>query len=731
PEIISQSASQISPNDIRIEGDYAYVSDFYGFDVYDISEPEVPVLLGEYYHESTSTSSQRLCVRGNYVYVQRNHQLRGNYGADIWSRVLTVDVTDKASPAGVAAGPKAYKHYHDITRSGDTVFISSPSGFRALDVSTPAEPRVAGDFTVTLDDFALSGDYAFLAEGEAGMSVWDIPVVKNRLPHQKISTTGKGSAGRQRTARGDALWREQGSPVKVAVFDDVDDASGIAIKGDFAYLRDKLRLHVLDISNPAVPETVCQYTNESGITDHMISGTTLYLLSYGNLAILDISNPASPVLVGRSATYSGGRTLTVSGDFAYIMDSEEDSYGYFHNFLEVMDISDPSVPIRVSYLEINSCNSSRMFADGDYLYFANAKGLNIYDISNAPDYHLVSITPGRNALTTYNQYGVFIEDNYAYYSGDSGFNVLDISNPSAPFNVGGVDTGGPEGPIRKEGNTVYVGDGRSLLSIYRQFDTSTSVEISTAKKRFYFASTTGGKSTSARGFYLSSRGGGDGQWQASVDKDWLTCTPVSLDYGELSIDASGLEPGSYSGTVTITGPVIINSLKLEVVLNVIASQSSAEPFGLVATPEDGDVVSGSVPFNGWVLDDIEVVKVEIALVYGNAELLIGEAALVEGARPDVEAAYPGYPRGERAGWGYMQLTRGLPRGLDGNLMFRVYASDVEGHRTLLGTRTIIVNNSVAVAPFGAIDTPLRGGTAEDTAYSNYGWVLHRSPTRFP
>ncbi|MCP4214389.1 MAG: hypothetical protein GY765_07015, partial [bacterium] len=41
PEIISQSASQISPNDIRIEGDYAYVSDFYGFDVYDISEPEV------------------------------------------------------------------------------------------------------------------------------------------------------------------------------------------------------------------------------------------------------------------------------------------------------------------------------------------------------------------------------------------------------------------------------------------------------------------------------------------------------------------------------------------------------------------------------------------------------------------------------------------------------------------------------------------------------------------
>ncbi|MCP4216666.1 MAG: hypothetical protein GY765_18585, partial [bacterium] len=353
------------------------------------------------------------------------------------------------------------------------------------------------------------------------------------------------------------------------------------------------------------------------------------------------------------------------------------------------------------------------------------------DISNAPDYDLVSITPGINAQTTYNQYGIFIEDNYAYYSGDSGFNVLDISNPSAPFNVGGVDTGGPEGPIRKEGNTVYVGGSRSFLSIYRQFDTSTSVEISTAKRRFYFASTTGGASTSARGFYLSSRGGGDGEWQATVDKDWLTCTPVSADYGELSIDASGLEPGSYSGSVTITGPEIINSQQLEVVLNVIASQSSAEPFGLVATPEDGTTVSGSVPFTGWVLDDIEVAKVEIALVYGNGESFIGEAALVEGARPDVEAAYPGYPRGERAGWGYMLLTQGLPGGLDGSFTFRVYASDVEGNRTLLGTRNLMVSNSTAVAPFGAIDTPLQGGTATGTSYSNYGWVLTPQPNTIP
>ncbi|MCP4217227.1 MAG: hypothetical protein GY765_21465, partial [bacterium] len=372
PEIISQSASQISPNDIRIEGDYAYVSDFYGFDVYDISEPTVPVLLGEFYMESTSGVSQRLSVRGNYVHVLRNHQFSSTSGTDQWSEMITVDVTDKANSAVQGERLQLVIHYQDIAWSGDTVFILCPNGFRAFDVSNPANTRGAGDFIVTLDDFVLSGDYAFLAEGEAGMSVWDISGVKNRLPNENVSITGKGSTGRQGTAGGDALWQEQGSPVKVAVFDDVDDVSGIAIKGDFAYLRDKLRFHVLDISNPAAPEAVYQYTNDKYINDHMISGTTLYLLSYSNLIIFDISNPASPVLVGRSAANTGGDTLTVSGDYAYIMSSEEWQI-YVSNYLEVMDISDPSVPIKVSSREINNYNSSRMFADEDYLYFANAE----------------------------------------------------------------------------------------------------------------------------------------------------------------------------------------------------------------------------------------------------------------------------------------------------------------------------------------------------------------------
>jgi hypothetical protein len=42
-----------------------------------------------------------------------------------------------------------------------------------------------------------------------------------------------------------------------------------------------------------------------------------------------------------------------------------------------------------------------------------------------------------------------------------------------------------------------------------------------------------------------------------------------------------------------------------------------------------------------------------------------------GARPDVQAAYPGVPANDRAGWGYLLLTNQLPNGGNGTYRFHV------------------------------------------------------------
>jgi hypothetical protein len=112
------------------------------------------------------------------------------------------------------------------------------------------------------------------------------------------------------------------------------------------------------------------------------------------------------------------------------------------------------------------------------------------------------------------------------------------------------------------------------------------------------------------------------------------------------------------------------------------------------------------------------------------EIYIGDATFVDGARPDVEALFWTWPGCSRAGWGLLVLTNMLPSGGNGVFRLRAYADDVEGHTTLLGTKTFAADNGSSVFPFGAIDTPAQGETVSGT-FINFGWALTGQPREIP
>ncbi|NIM15908.1 MAG: hypothetical protein GTO45_28245 [Candidatus Aminicenantes bacterium] len=155
------------------------------------------------------------------------------------------------------------------------------------------------------------------------------------------------------------------------------------------------------------------------------------------------------------------------------------------------------------------------------------------------------------------------------------------------------------------------------------------------------------------------------------------------------------------------------------------------PFGSFDTPIDGSTVASSIPVTGWALDDSGVESVKIYRGFGGTLVYIGDAQLVEGARPDVAAAYPQYPNKTKAGWGYMMLTNFLPDGGNGTFVLYAIATDGVGKTTTLGTKTIYCDNAHAVKPFGAIDTPTQGGTASGDSFINWGWVLTPQPNSIP
>lgn len=246
-----------------------------------------------------------------------------------------------------------------------------------------------------------------------------------------------------------------------------------------------------------------------------------------------------------------------------------------------------------------------------------------------------------------------------------------------------------------------------------------------------FGASFSGIVTSPQTVLVSNTGSGTLNWNASGNVSWLSLNPSSGTGDSLlavSVNPAGLTAGSYSGTISITDPNATNSPQtISVQLQIYNPGTTAVPFGDFSTPVEGSATYNSVPVTGWALDDIGVENVKIY----NGESYIGDAIFVEGARPDVETAYPTYPNNYKAGWGYMLLTHFLPNGGNGTYTLIAKATDMEGNEVVLGSKTITIDNTHEVKPFGAIDTPTQGGTASGKNFINSGWALTPQPNSIP
>ena len=195
-------------------------------------------------------------------------------------------------------------------------------------------------------------------------------------------------------------------------------------------------------------------------------------------------------------------------------------------------------------------------------------------------------------------------------------------------------------------------------------------------------------------------------WTAASNSPWLVVSPtsgtgsgaltVSVQHppGGISPDQTGSITFSFTGAGPVPGPIPVRLR--------IAFGSSEPPGGAFDTPNDGATgISGSIAVTGWAVDDVDVSRVRIWRdpVAGEAAgtlVLVGDATLVEGARPDVAGRLPHRCRVRHApGWGYLLLTNFLPNLGNGTFRLHAFAEDADGHSTLLGSKTIIVGNANA------------------------------------
>jgi hypothetical protein len=258
-------------------------------------------------------------------------------------------------------------------------------------------------------------------------------------------------------------------------------------------------------------------------------------------------------------------------------------------------------------------------------------------------------------------------------------------------------------------------------------------EISVNRASLNFGYIIGSSHMPQETFTIYNSGGGALNWSASTVVENISLRPNSgtnFCVVEVTINPVGLLPAKYEGVIYVTAPLASNS-PVAVKLNLSVKQQASPPFGEFSTPLDGSTVYSSIPVTGWALGDTGIDSVKIYREDGSNLVYIGDALFVEGARPDVEAAYPDSPMNYKAGWGYMMLSHFLPNGGNGTFKIHAIATDKEGLTTTLGIKTITIANATAVKPFGALDFPAPGGTASGNNYRTHGWVLTPLPNKIP
>jgi RNA polymerase sigma factor (sigma-70 family) len=290
-------------------------------------------------------------------------------------------------------------------------------------------PGYDRDWTAEL---AVAGNYAYLADGRAGLQVIDVS--------------------------------DPASPVRVGGIDTGSSAKDVVVSGNHAYMADfRAGLQIIDITDPAHPIRVGgSKTNTSspdGARGVAVSGNYAYLADGAKgMQVIDISDPVNPVPVGGIATIGSGsraRAVEVAGNYAYV--TSLTSRG-----TTMVDISDPANPVRVGSFDIGGDGIAVV---GDRVYTSNANGsLQVLDISdplNPAQVGEVEDDGNRHSFR-----GVAIAGTHAYVAGGPNtFLVIDVSDPANPVEVGFHESRHQATGVAVVGTLAYVADGIAGMQI--------------------------------------------------------------------------------------------------------------------------------------------------------------------------------------------------------------------------------------------------------------------------
>jgi hypothetical protein len=308
----------------------------------------------------------------------------------------------------------------------------------------------------------------------------------------------------------------------------------MTVYGKYIFLNEVYKgIHVIDNSNPAQPKNI-SFINIPGNVDLAITGSTLYADAFGDLVTFDITDPTNAmaknfainVFPGNSIYYYNGTTNpdSVNVIVSWIIKDTTVNYnpgnfiypGWYNNCPNCMTFAAvPSASNSNGATTGTNGSTARFSIVNNFLYTVDFSSLTTFNISNnlqpalantlQVGLHVETIYPFKDKLFIGSNNGVYMydissspgkpsaagefthvrgcdpviaDDDYAYVTlNDSsaclGFNnelqVVNIKDLNNSFLVKSYQLTHPTG-LSKDGNTIFICDGKGGLKIYNTAD---------------------------------------------------------------------------------------------------------------------------------------------------------------------------------------------------------------------------------------------------------------------
>lgn len=465
--IYAGSALWQGTNAVAGSGNIGYSYPYFGLQVYDLTNPLSPALIGECFRLARAYG---MAIDGDFVYVAA-----GTAG------LLIFDVSDPYRPvlAGEVnldgLGTWGQELAQNVEIVGQLAYVSAEAVMAIVDISDPYAPQLVRHFVPwsPVHDAVISGNYAILAGG-GSILVYDLsvpgtpPLVESVSLANRVFGLARVADQLYAADYSDGMWvLNAASPLSLQELGEWTDTATnrwleeFAVVPGYAYIGDWNEISIVDATDPSSP-------NLSGIWDFVdhatgmySSGDDLFMSGWGKgISRWDISSPAMPAKETECLSPGMGYEMVISGQYGF----QANGIGG----LQVLDLSDPETPTVVGSFDTEHEATGIALSGQHAFMIVDTEGLKVYDISVPATPTLVAEAPLPGLLRR-----IKIQGNYAYATaGDSGLIILDISDPGSPQRVSSIDVPGYVYNVAVDDGHAFVSSSMSGLHVVDVSDPS-------------------------------------------------------------------------------------------------------------------------------------------------------------------------------------------------------------------------------------------------------------------